>query len=48
MNATAVSASLSSFTRQLRVINDSRVDGIVLWCDAPVAALILKQMKQMV
>ena len=36
-----------SFTRQLRVINDSRVDGIVLWCDAAAAGIILKEMEQM-
>jgi ABC-type branched-subunit amino acid transport system substrate-binding protein len=36
-----------TFTRQLRVINDSRVDAIVLWCDAPVAGIILKEMEQM-
>jgi ABC-type branched-subunit amino acid transport system substrate-binding protein len=33
--------------RQLRVINDSRVDGIVLWTDEPKAALILQQMKEL-
>jgi branched-chain amino acid transport system substrate-binding protein len=37
----------TDFTRQLRVINDSRVDGIVLWTDEPKAALILKQMRAM-
>ncbi len=36
-----------SFTRQLRVINDSRVDGIVLWADAAAAGAILKEMRQM-
>jgi len=36
-----------SFTRELQVINDSRVDAIVLWADAPAAGLILKQMQQM-
>ena len=36
-----------SFTRQLQVINDSRVDAIVLWTDAPAAGTILKQMQQM-
>jgi ABC-type branched-subunit amino acid transport system substrate-binding protein len=36
-----------SFTRQLRVINDSRVDGIVLWADAAAAGTILKEMRQM-
>jgi len=37
----------TDFARQLRVINDSRVDGIVLWTDEPKAALILKQMRGM-
>ena len=37
----------SSFTRQLRVINDSRVDGVVLWADAAAAGTILKEMRQM-
>lgn len=36
-----------SFTRQLRVINDSRVDGIVLWSDAAAAGTILSEMRQM-
>jgi len=36
-----------SFTRQLRVINDSRVDAIVLWCDSTAAGIILKQMEEM-
>jgi len=36
-----------SFTRELQVINDSRVDAIVLWADAPAAGMILKQMQQM-
>jgi ABC-type branched-subunit amino acid transport system substrate-binding protein len=35
------------FTRQLRVINDSRVDGVVLWADAAAAGTILKEMRQM-
>ena len=35
------------FRRQLRVINDSRVDGIVLWTDIPKAALILQQMREL-
>jgi ABC-type branched-subunit amino acid transport system substrate-binding protein len=39
--------SEQSFTRQLRVINDSRVDGIVLWADAAAAGTILKEMRQM-
>ena len=37
----------NSFTRQLRVINDSRVDGIVLWADAAAAGTILTEMRQM-
>ena len=36
-----------TFTRQLQVINDSRVDGIVLWTDAAAAGTILKQMHEM-
>lgn len=36
-----------NFTRQLRVIDDSRVDAVVLWCDAPAAGNILKQMREM-
>lgn len=36
-----------SFTRYLHVIDDSRVDGVVLWADAPAAGAILKQMRQM-
>jgi len=36
-----------TFTRELQVINDSRVDAIVLWADAPAAGTILKQMQQM-
>lgn len=35
----------TDFSRQLRVINDSRVDAIVLWAEAPKAAMILKQMR---
>jgi branched-chain amino acid transport system substrate-binding protein len=35
----------TDFTHQLKVISDSRVDGIVLWTDQPNAALILKQMQ---
>lgn len=35
------------FKRQLRVINESRVDGIVLWADAAPAGMILKQMREM-
>lgn len=36
----------TDFTRQLRVIQDSGVDGIVLWTDAAPAGLILKQMRE--
>jgi ABC-type branched-subunit amino acid transport system substrate-binding protein len=37
----------TDFTRQLKVIQESRVDGIVLWTDEPKAAMILKQMRDM-
>ena len=37
----------NSFTRELQVINDSRVDGIVLWTDAAAAGTILKEMRAM-
>jgi branched-chain amino acid transport system substrate-binding protein len=37
----------TDFRRQLRVINDSRVDGIVLWTDVSKAAMILKQMQEL-
>src|SRR6266567_5304140 len=37
----------TDFTRQLRVINDSRADGIVLWSDAAPAGMILLQMKEL-
>jgi branched-chain amino acid transport system substrate-binding protein len=37
----------TDFRRELRVINDSRVDGIVLWADAAPAAIILNQMREM-
>jgi branched-chain amino acid transport system substrate-binding protein len=37
----------TDFTHQLKVIQESRVDGIVLWTDEPKAALILKQMQQL-
>ncbi len=37
----------TDFRRALGVINDSRVDGIVLWADAPAAAVILKQMREL-
>ena len=35
------------FMRQLRVIQDSDVDGIVLWTDAAPAGMILRQMREM-
>ena len=35
----------TDFTRQLKIIRDSRVDGIVLWSDETEAAGILKQMR---
>jgi branched-chain amino acid transport system substrate-binding protein len=37
----------TDYTRQLRIIRDSRVDAIVLWGDEPEAAGILKQMRAM-
>src|SRR5271169_6472509 len=37
----------TDFTRQLKVLSESRVDGIVLWTDRPKAAIILKQMQQL-
>jgi branched-chain amino acid transport system substrate-binding protein len=37
----------NDFRRQLRVIQDSRVDGIVLWTDAAPAAMILQQMQEL-
>jgi branched-chain amino acid transport system substrate-binding protein len=37
----------TDFERQLRVINDSRADAIVLWADAGPAGAILKQMRAM-
>jgi branched-chain amino acid transport system substrate-binding protein len=37
----------TDFRHQLRVIADSRVDGIVLWTDQKKAAMILKQMKEL-
>ncbi len=40
-------ATAQSFTSQLRVINDSRVDAVVLWGDAGAAGIILKEMRQM-
>ncbi|MBZ5663719.1 MAG: ABC transporter substrate-binding protein [Acidobacteriia bacterium] len=37
----------SDFRRQLQVIEDSRVDAIVLWTDVGPAAMILKQMQEL-
>jgi|SRR5579871_100325 len=37
----------TDFSRELRIINDSNVDGIVLWADAAPAGNILKQMRTM-
>jgi hypothetical protein len=37
----------TDFTRELRIIRGSRVDGIVLWADESEAAGILKQMRAM-
>lgn len=37
----------SDFHRQLQVIEDSRVDAIVLWTDVGPAAMILKQMQEL-
>ncbi len=37
----------ADFSRQLRVIQDSDVEGIVLWADAAPAGMILKQMREM-
>ncbi len=37
----------TDFRRQLRVIQDSRVDGIVLWTDIEPAAMILEQMQEL-
>ncbi len=37
----------TDFTRELRIIRDSRVDSIVLWANEDEAASILKQMKKL-
>src|SRR5271165_4920853 len=37
----------TDFSRQLKVIQESRVDGIVLWTDEAKAAAILQQMREM-
>lgn len=37
----------TDFRRQLHVIEDSRVDAIVLWTDIPQAAIILQQMQEL-
>ena len=39
--------SETTFTRYLKVINDSKVDGVVLWADAAAAGTILKEMRAM-
>jgi ABC-type branched-subunit amino acid transport system substrate-binding protein len=35
------------FSSQLRMLQNARVDGVVIWAEAPDAALILKQMRAM-
>ena len=35
------------FSTQLRMLQNARVDGVVVWSEAPEAALILKQMREM-
>ncbi len=40
-------ASDTDFSRQLRIIQESRADAIVLWTDEAPAAMILKQMRAM-
>jgi branched-chain amino acid transport system substrate-binding protein len=37
----------TDFRRQLQVIEDSRVDAIVLWTDIPQAAMILQEMQEL-
>ena len=37
----------TDFSHQLKVIQESRVDGVVLWTDEPQAAMILKQMREL-
>jgi ABC-type branched-subunit amino acid transport system substrate-binding protein len=37
----------TDFSRQLRMLQDANVEGIVLWGEAPEAGLILKQMRAM-
>ena len=37
----------TNFPRELRIINESRVDAIVIWGDAAPAGMILKQMREM-
>lgn len=48
-NISAIEATFQSgetdFTRQLRQFNDAGIDGLVIWCRPPEAALILKQMR---
>ena len=40
-------AGTTDFRRELRAIQGSRVEGIVLWTDQPQAAMILKQMHEL-
>ena len=40
-------AGTTDFRRELRAIQDSRVDGIVLWTDEAQTAMILKQMQEL-
>jgi len=35
----------TDFTRQLKMLQDAKLDGVVLWSEAPEAGLILKQMR---
>jgi len=35
----------TDFARQLRMLRDARIEGLVIWGEAPEAALILKQMR---
>ena len=35
------------FTHELQMLRDARIEGLVIWGEAPEAALILKQMRQM-
>jgi len=35
------------FSRQLRMLRDARIEGLIIWGEAPEAGLILKQMREM-